>query len=289
MMNNTGVRQMTFKTTLGAASVAALLLAGTCANATIIDLFDEPAGDIQEVSDGTLGDGGATDTAGPFATVIGGYRTLFVEKLTDQGSSNPADNRPSAVAKLSVADGLLDFDSDALVGAFGSVTWDGDGAGLGSLIFQDGCGLAGCTAMVFDVLFADAGFDFFIEIEDVAGNSASLNGVSPGVVAPTQFAIPFDTWLQDDGTSQNQFGTLPGGGINVGFEYTLDRGGDPLIDFNNVSYIVLGLNTDGGTISLDLAIDSVTKQVPTPATLALLAAGLLGIGAAARRRNGVRG
>jgi hypothetical protein len=273
---------MNLKATFGAASIAALLLTATSANAVIVDLFEHPVGGHGASDAGAVDGVGASSTAGPFPdTIIGGYRTLYVEKI---GGPDGGDlGEPTSLeSTLAVTEGALRFSNADEVIGFGQVTWDGNGEGLGSFINQEGCG-DGCSDLVFDVLSADLAFQFEIVFSDGTATSTLL-GTSPGVPvgSPQTFPIPFDTWNQFTGTDQDD-------GIDIGFDYTIAN--DGFVNFDNVSSLILRLNVGEGAIAnLDMGIASITKNgVPTPATLALLAAGLLGIGAAARRRNGVRG
>jgi hypothetical protein len=267
---------------LGAA--VALMLGATSASAVIVDLFEDPAGN-QEVE--ATGAAPTTDfnQAGSFTTILGGYRDLIVTKN---------DGPDNGTARLVVADNTLTFDTDSLVDGTGIIQWDGDDSGsietLATnlldldLINQDGCGNLGCDRMIFDVLFADSGFDFEISLYDTGGDSSTIVGTSPDVPAAAQFTVPFEVWNQADGTSS------PGGGTDVGFDYSINRPGG-LVDFTSIAAMELVLNTNG-SLALDVTIDDITKEGrddpfgnPTPATLALIASGLFGIGAARARRG----
>jgi hypothetical protein len=271
---------------LGAA--VALMLGATSASAVIVDLFEDPPGN-QEVE--ATGAAPTTDfnQAGSFTTILGGYRDLIVTKN---------DGPDNGTARLVVADNTLTFDTDSLVDGTGIIQWDGDDSGsietLATnlldldLINQDGCGNQGCDRMIFDVLFADTGFDFEITLYDTDGDSSTILGTSPGVAVADQFTVPFEVWNQADGTSSPGDGSTPP--INVDFAYSIARQGG-LVDFTSIAAMELVLNTNG-SLALDVTIDDITKEGrddpagnPTPATLALIASGLFGIGAARARRG----
>jgi hypothetical protein len=146
-----------------------------------------------------------------------------------------------------------------------------------NLVEQDGCPASGCEAIVFDVVEADAGFDFEFGIFDNNGIASTLVGVSPGVEFPGgQFTVPFDVWLQPNLTT----GTI------AGFDYLILNNGE--VDITNVGAMVLGLNVlsagNPATVNLDVSLDSITK-VPEPASLALLGLGIAGLGAMNGRRR----
>ena len=260
---------------------ATLFAVSTGAQAFIVDLFDDPAGGqaVSSNSNGTV----VASESGPYPSIFGGYRDLIVEKVSQ---SNGADD-PLKTADLSVSGGLLSFSTDSLTTGLAEVQWDGmDTDGDVStlelnlnenLVEQDGCPASGCEAIVFDVIEADAGFDFEFGIFDNNGIKSLLVGVSPGVVFPGgQFTVPFDVWLQPNLTT----GTI------AGFEYLILNNG--VVDVTNVGAMVLGLNVlsagNPATVNLDVSLDSITK-VPEPASLALLGLGIAGLGATSGRRR----
>lgn len=282
---------MKTKTLLAAALTAALGYSMN-AQATIIDLFDDPGSDetpnyqlvqdfvngVSPVADQFPGGG---DTAS--ATIIGGFRDLIVDAIS--GASLPVTG-----STLLVQDGSLQFSnttsSTTGVNGVGIVQWDGDddgddvgdldATGLGglNLINQEGCPVDGCDRFEATVLFADAGFEYNIGVYTDEDNYTILT-------ADTQFAVNtpyiadylFD-WFQ-----------LPTGDDYFlgGLLFDIEQFGSG-VDLTNVGAIQLTLNTNS-TLAVDLTIDSITKTVPEPGMLALMGVGLLAGGLAGRRRQ----
>jgi len=257
------------------------------AQAFVIDLFTDPA--LQTVSDVVNGAGGTfNQSPGPHASIVGGYRDLFVDAISgavDQPVANGVCDPGDACSELTVAGGVLSFSNDSpSVNGVAEVQWDGndnsstlDYTGLGGLDFVDqvGCPPGGCDRFTFNVLAADLGFNFAVGVYTDSTHFTEFNLVSDG-------STGVDTLFFADFTDPFNCGLVVPGVIN---SVTCGAGG--VVDFTDVGAMRLVLNTqDPGIAAVDLAIEGITKTgIPEPGTLALLGAGFAAAGRLARRRR----
>lgn len=265
------------KTLLAGAAVAALGLGGV-ASANTVDLFSEPdASSLQSVSVNTVG-GTAWNEWGPSAlgSIIGGYRDVIV---TMNSSAFPA-----STTNAHAGGGYFSFNNDTGVSGTARIQWDGhdnspnlDYTGLGGLdlINQPGCG-SGCEQFQAIVNWADHGFQYQIGVYTDASNYSILTTVVPfDVTSPLPATYDFAWFTLASGT-YNMYTPVP---------FTITKvGSGP--DFTNIGALEVVLNSDGGTMAVDLTIGPVTKQpIPEPATIALIGLALLGATATSRRRR----
>lgn len=263
--------------TLLAASMFAMFGIGTSSQAAIVDLFDDPAGTgIQTVTDSTIGGvvfqeypGGVT----PSPSIIGGYRDIIANLTASDGVGTPT-------ATAEVGGGGYSFSTSSGDIGIGTIQWDGqdgsaalDPTGLGGvdLVNQLGCPASGCDRFVATVLFADQGFEYQIGVYTDAGNFSILTANSLGLGSPATADYLFSWFLLGDGAHSEG-----------GLDFTIDSTGT--VDFTNIGALEFIVNSDGGTTSVDLALDAITK-IPEPDSLALLGIGLLGAVMMGRRRK----
>ncbi len=254
-------------------SIAAAALLCFNAHAVTVDLFSTSQALI---TDSTTGDGGLGSTVGAGdPTILGGNRDIFVELLT-QNAANPFGS-----AQIGVAGGALSFSVGSLATGRAVIQWDG--AANGNEIL-DTSGLAGFdltaggTANSFriDTLFSDLGFAFEIQAYTSATQFTIINFSSTGNAVPATSFIPFAGF-----TNVAFCGAVnPAPGVN---SITCGSGNTSPVDFASLGALALVVDPLGGTISVDLTIDSVTA-VPEPGTVGLVGAALLGLFATQRRR-----
>lgn len=271
-----------------AAALAGLFAMGSAAHANVVvDLFVDPVGGAQQVTTQVIGAANADfNQTGPFAVsqVIGGYRDMWIEKVSD---ASPPTNLGAAT--MTAGFGVLSVDNATGVTSRAAVTWDGSNvvgndptnvntAGLGGIDLTAG---GAADRFLTDVLSADLGFDYEIQVWDMNGNTSTL-------AAQVQFAVasPVDadylfTWFN---LASNTYcdGVAPFGFCNplTQLEFTITRPG-AAVDFTNIGAMQLRLS-DLTLAAADFSIGSV-RTVPEPTGLALLGAGLLA--AVARRRK----
>lgn len=247
------------------------------ASANIVDMFDDPAGNgVHTVTDTSIDGNAVFMEYGPSASILGGYRDLIVELVGSNGIG-------VANANAEVGGGGFSFSSSSGDTGIGRIQWDGADAsadlnigGLNheDLVHQAGCPVAGCNAFVAEILVADQGFQYQIGVYTDASNYTILTSDTLFPVGSTYLSTYDFDW----------FALATGDYFLDGLPFHIDSFGTGA-DVTDVGAIEVVINSDGGTVAVDLAIDLVEKRrVPEPGTLALLGIGLLGASLVARRK-----
>jgi len=215
----------------------------------IIDNFTNPSPVSQSLSAGPGGGafGPMTTTAGPFAGVIGGYRTLNLSgfAFTNQSVSLLAGN------------GTGDLATASLSSASASFVYDANMAGLGAL-------LAGLTSVDISLLALDAGSAGLTIAVTALDNMAVSDTVSMDFLmnlGATMLSFDFSSSLVDFNDLDSLTVSIEGIGDSTAFDVTVD------------------------TITAIIPPPP-TEQVPEPAALATWClVGLVGLGHGIRRRR----
>lgn len=244
----------------------ALLVSGS-ASALTIDLFDDPPGGIALTDTGANNNGGLFDEQGPFASILGGHRDLFIEK-TAGGAIGTAT---IAVADNGFGDSTLQWSNSVGVQSVASVQWDGDdGSATLDPTGLGGLDLSGENAFVYRILESDLGFTFVLG----AFTSATQFTTIALTANPVEFGLP-------------QIEVIPFAFFSnpiFCLAANVQCGADDAspVDFSSIGALSVDF-LSAGLANIDLQIDF-AETVPEPTSLALLGAGILAAGGAARRR-----
>jgi hypothetical protein len=274
------------KKTFLAAAVIAGLGFGAGAHANIIDLFDDPvAAGVHSISASGTGSTAFMEYPGgvtPSSSIIGGYRDLYVEMISQVGSG---------AVTMDVSSNQMSFSTTSSDKGRGTIQWDGkDGSatlntvGLRNggltgldLVNQVGCPVSGCTQFVASVLFADLAFEYKIGVYTDGANYSILEANSQLPISSVALATYDFDW----------FSFASGNYTEDGLNFSITRVG--VVDFTNVGALEFIVNSDGATISVDLDLADLTKRgVPEPGALALAGIALLGAGLTGRRRKALK-
>ena len=263
------------KIALLSATFVASLGFGAGANASTIDLFSDPfTNGVNTVTDNTVG-GVVFQEYGPATTILGGYRDLVVDLVSSNGLGVPS-------ATAEVGGGGFSFSTSSGDVGIGRIQWDGadnsaalnyTGLNGANLINQVGCPVQGCNQFVATVIEADLGFEYQIGVYTDASNYTILS-------ANTLFPV---AGLYESTYDFDWFGYATGSYFEDGLPFDILQVGAGA-NFTNVGAMEFVINSDGATVAVDLALDSVTKRfVPEPSVLALLGVGMFGLGLMRRK------
>ena len=239
-------------------SAVALAVAGVSANAGVV--IDDFSFDQATASDNTAQNAvydkndGIMTSSGFSASIMGGYRDLYVEKTGGAGAINLG---------IDETEGWLAYDSTGSAQGVGVVRWDG----------------------------ANTGMD--VDVDGLAGQNitADAAGIQLNVIAADKsFDLTFDVWTDKDLTAgfdwQKDSYTVTVDMGQVGdFYIAFSNFGSAI--FSNVGAIQLMIDGRVGVGALDFTVD-IIQAVPEPGSLALAGLALAGLGMAGRRRKAAK-
>jgi hypothetical protein len=260
------------KLTLGIA--AATLAVG--AQAMLIDDFSVDQALIQDIVTGPPGQWAIQ--AGPSASIIGGYRDLFVIETLGPN--------PNLGIQMDVFGGVLSFSSAATEAGAGIIRWDGLASNTtatdlaGAITSIDHTGLGGLDlasaglGFLIHVLSSDAGFPFTLQAFTNAYRWSVATDTA--LAGPNIYFVPFGAFAP--------MGSL--GGVdwaNIGALQAIINYGlipNPNYPGEGQPEKIFGA---GNVTDVDLTI-TLARVVPEPASIALVGMALLAAGVASRRR-----
>ena len=181
-------------------------------------------------------------------SIIGGYRDL----KTSLHFAPSVDRKTTAA--IDTDTGTFVHSQDARVESNSYITWNGlAGAGLGSADLTDG-GIHDLFHLV--ILYADLGARWSLQVFDSGGSFTHIFDNTEEITSREDIYIPFSLFTG--------------------------------IDMTDVQKIVFGANILN-TPNLDTELDFLgTTSIPEPASMAVMGAGLMGLGAMISRRRDVR-
>lgn len=258
---------------LGGATLLALCSANVSAlPITVIDDFSTKQGNTfgTDFYIDTSIDGNAVGGSVSGAGILGGERDLSIELKSGVFASTGAS--PGA----GIGDGTFHFNNVSNASSTAVIQWDGvDGSmginttGLGGVDLTNG---GSSSSFLNDIVHSDGGFNFTLTVWDMDGNSVTAILAADEHQTPATSALGFATFSNCDAT-----GT---GGV-----ICLDGANNPVltgVDMTNVGALQLVVDPTGAAIDRDFQIDAI--RIPEPSTIALLGAGLIGMGAARRKK-----